>query len=406
MLHHARLVQRTFQPSSEDLFHAYGIALESRALVNLGRREDALTLARTLAYSQGGNPDAALIGQNLLVNSLPLPLVARQFRDDLAKGSNTLRKILAARVETDQKKAQGLLTEAHADPQYQDLASRCLLQRLLWEGDHEAALEIAKQIQMASTEQDDFLRLAQADLAWVDGSTPERVWDSVKSLLPQMSEPQHLLLWLVKAAAQIGDLTHSVNLLLALDFQSSFELEQEPPTALYWKCKVLLAQGAIQDASRVCALNQSGWDHWGRQVNLETALAARPPHQALALFETYLSEASAEMEVYRLAGYHLARECGLDEIARQILTPYAKAELGSRNRVIWEILEGSGWSPDNLLGFVIQRSPLEINDVVFALALRAQLDGDRRSADWYRKRCAAYPSVMEFPAMMINKGKE
>jgi hypothetical protein len=96
----------------------------------------------------------------------------------------------------------------------------------------------------------------------------------------------------------------------------------------------------------------------------------------------------------------------LDEIGRQILSPYAKRETGSPERVIWEILEGDGWPPERLLGFIVQHAPQETNDVVYALGLRALLDGDRREATALLDRCLGYPPVPEFPSVLAKRERE
>ncbi|MCC7196479.1 MAG: hypothetical protein IT356_13070 [Gemmatimonadaceae bacterium] len=132
--------------------------------------------------------------------------------------------------------------------------------------------------------------------------------------------------------------------------------------------------------------------------NLDTALAELPPDVALRVFENQFRKTIPILEPYRLAWYRLARESGLDEIARQVLFPYALAEVGTKRRVVWEILEGGDWQPEKLLLFAVSHTPQETNDVLYASALRGQLDGDLVRAKAFFQHCRRYPPVLDFPA--------
>ncbi len=407
MLHHARIAQRTFAPSADDPFLAFSKGMEIRALASLGRMVDAIQAARSLASAIPTNPEGAILAQNLLLNYLPPHVVEKEYRELVEKAPSGFNRSLLGRIEPDPAKARELLLEAMTEPACTLTAAEFLLQRSLWDGDFEPAKELAaKLIHGGTREEDDFLRSAYATCQLLHGVSPEMAFHAVEGLLPNMDEPLTLVPWLVASAARVGEVSQAMELLAGVKWGQMGGTQLGPPTLLYWKVQVLLEQKKETEARGLVEQTPRIQNIWNIIADLDTVLATLPPNKALQVYETYLKENHPALNPYRLAGYRLAHECGLDEIGCQILSPFSRKELGTLERVIWEILEGDGWPPERLLGFAVQHSPQETNDVIYALALRVQLDGDHQGALKFLDRCIQYPPVPEFPSVMAVRERE
>lgn len=406
MLHHSQVAQKTFAPSTEDPFLSFSKGMEARALANLGRMEEALQAARSLSSATPVNTQGAILAQNLLLTYLSPHVVEKAYQEQFEKAPDGLNRILLGRVKSDRTEAERLLHEAATDPAWSHTAAEILLQRTLWEGDFAAAKELSSRLIAAGTdEEDDFLRTAYATCHLLSDTSPELVWRDIVKMLPRMDEPFSLVPWLVASAAQVGEVSTAMELLAQLDWGQAGGIPPGLPSMAYWKVQVLLQQKQETEARRLVEGIPRIENKWDILADLDSALAVLSPQKALKILETRLKENHPELEIYRLAGYHLAHECGLNEIGREILSPFSRKELGTPQRVIWEILEGDGWPPEKLPGFMVQHSPQETNDILFALALRAQLDGNSPAAVNFLERCVNFPPVPEFPSVLARREK-
>lgn len=406
MLNHAQVAVKTFAPSADDPFLAFCHTLENRALANLGRMEEAIQAAKALASATPTNREGATLAQNLLVNYLPAHVVKKTYQDLIQKEPTGLDRSLLGRIEGDLAKARELLLEAMTDPVCAHSAAEFLLQRCLYENEMETSRELLARFIKGGTEEDDFLRTSLATSQILSEASPESVWREVKDILPRMDEPLSLVPWLVTAAARVGEVSSAMELVARVDWSDLRGKDPGPPTLLFWKTQILLEQNKDSEARSLVEQSPHDRNIWDLVADLDSALAVLPPSKALAICENHLKKDHPLLNHYRLAGYRLARECGLDEIGRQLLSPYAHREIGTPQRVIWEILEGEGWPPEKLLGFTVQHSPQETNDVVYALALRAQLDGDHQGTAEFLDRCIRYPPVAEFPAVLARRERK
>ena len=406
MLHHSHIAQKTFAPSTDDPFLCFSKGMEARALANLGRMEEGLQAARSLASASPVNTQGAILAQNLLLTYLPPHVVKKDYQEQFEKTPNGLNRSLLGRIEPDKEEAERLLLEAATDPAWSHTAAEFLLQRSLWEGAFTAVKELSSRLIDAGTDQeDDFLRTAYATCQLLSDTSPELVWRDIVKMLPRMDEPLSLVPWLVASAARVGEVSQAMELLVRVDWGQAGGIQLGPPTLDYWKVQVLLELKQGTEARHLVEQIPRITNRWDILADLDSALASLPPNKALRIFEARLKENHHDLDPYRLAGYHLAHECGLNEIGREILSPFSRRELGTPARVIWEILEGDGWPPEKLLGFIVQHSPQETNDILFALALRAHLDGNHPAAVDFLDRCIHYPPVPEFPSVVAKREK-
>ncbi len=381
--------------------------MESRALANLGRREEAIQTARLLATATPLNTEGATLAQNLLLNFLPPRVVEKDYQELVEKAPSGINRCLLGRIEPDLEKARELLLEAGLDPASAHLASEFLLQRCLWEGDTISIQELtAKLISGSTDEEDDFLRTTYATSQLLSNASPENTWREMENLLPRMDEPLTLVPWLVAAAARVGEVSAAMEKLVRVDWGQVGGINLKPPTLLYWRVQVLLEQKKKEEARKLVEQIPRMENVWDLVADLDTALACLPPNKALKIYEDHLKEHQSQLDPYRLAGYRLARECGLDETGREFLFPFSRKEMGTPERVLWEILEGEGWPPERIYGFMVQHSPQETNDISYALALRAQLDGDSKGAIEFLDHCIGYPPVLEFPSVLARRERD
>lgn len=389
----ARLAQQVFLPLPDDVFFATACTLESRALLGLKRHDDALQVIEKLLKTPEVGVESICLAQNCLFGLLPAKRIEDLFSERQKLSPSPANGLLLARIVDDSSQAQTLLLEAMASKELSLLGGQTLVQRMLWEG---RIKEVRDLLSRFNTGQDnpptDFERISEI---WVKETSAEDLWHMATQLPAQLSDPLDSIPWLVGSAAMLGDATQALQMLKEVQWPRS---EKILPSDLFWTCEVLLAQGKYQEARKIYDSAVEKSSPWDAVANLDTALAELPPDEALRVFENQFRKPISILEPYRLAWYRLARESGLDEIARQVLFPYALAEVGTKRRVVWEILEGGDWQPEKLLLFAVSHTPQETNDVLYASALRGQLDGDLVRAKAFFQHCRRYPPVLDFPA--------
>lgn len=395
----ARQAQQVFLPLPDDVFYATACTLEARALLGMKRPDAALEVIDKLLQTPELGVDSMCLAQNFLMNLLPSRQLVEKFENRYTLSPTLENRLLLARIVHDPTQAHTFMLEAMASRELSHLGGQMLLQRMLWEGKIQEARDLSRSMEASTMGQpsSDFETLAHL---WLREATPEGLWSLAARLPMQLSEPIDSVPWLAGAAARLGDATRACRLLKEVQWPESM---QDRPSELYWKCAVLLSQGAGNAARKAFDSAPDRSSIWDAAANLDTALADLPPNHALRVFETQFRTPNPLLEPYRLAWYRLARECGLDEIARQVLSVYSKEEAGTTRRVLWEILEGGDWQPEKLLLFAVSHSIQETNDVLYASALRGQLDGDHSRARGFLEQCCRYPPAFDFPFVAARR---